>query len=264
MTRISAPSRSSFRNLGSDHPTASGNNASSFAALPLPRWWSLWVGLYSLAVLGIGFIAMITPGFSRTELTVDQELSRHHDGVATVLAMMINYVFSPAGGLIIIAAVCLYLSLVRKSVVDAFGFGGVAAAGWMSSQLFKVIVDRPRPDPSLLFDPLAPETGFNSFPSGHVALAVGLGWAFYFLARRTRWSQLAVWAGILVPLIVALSRLYIGVHYPTDVTASFLAATAAVFLFAGVWNRYNGQLLNRIFGRPEGTGPLRFPTSTSR
>lgn len=264
LTRFSAPPRTFSRTLGSDHGTASGKNVSNFAALPLPRWWGLWVGLYSLVVLAIGFIAVVTPGFSRTELTVDQELSRHHDGAATILAMGINYVFSPAGGLVMIAAVCLYLLLVRKSVVDAFGFGGVAAAGWMSSQLFKVIVNRPRPDPSLLLDPLAPETGFNSFPSGHVALAVGLGWAFYFLARRTRWSRLAVWAGILVPLIVALSRLYIGVHYPTDVTASFLAATAAVFIFAGVWNRYNVQLLNRILGRPAGTRPMRFPTSTSR
>ena len=112
--------------------------------------------------------------------------------------------------------------------------------GWLSSQLFKVIVDRQRPNPALLFDPLSPETGSNSFPSGHVALAVGLAWAFYFLLRKTHWarpvwcwpsSYLLWWRGL---------GIYVGVHYPSDVAASFLAASAAVMLFVGVWNLFRG------------------------
>lgn len=231
--------------------------------LPLPRYWGPWVVLYSAVVLCIGFTATNTPGFSGTEFAVDQELSRHHDGALTVVAMVLNYVFSPVGGLLMIAATCLYLLVARRSAGSALAFGGVAAAGWMSSQLFKVIVDRPRPDPALLLDPLAPETGFNSFPSGHVALAVGLGWAFFFLARTTRWSRLAAWAGILVPVIVAWSRLYIGVHYPTDVTASFLAATAAVFLFAGTWNRHHVRLLEIIAILVPGARSPKLPSPTS-
>ncbi|WP_237762545.1 phosphatase PAP2 family protein [Arthrobacter sp. ERGS1:01] len=214
--------------------------------LPQPRFWGLWVVLLSAAVLTVGFVAIDVPGFSPREFTVDQDLSRHHDGVLNALAMTLNYVFSPAGGIVMIAIICVYLLVVRKSPVNAFAFGGVAAAGWLSSQFFKVIVERPRPNPALLVDPLAPETGSNSFPSGHVALAVGLAWAFFFLARNTRWASLAVIAGIAVPVIVAGSRLYIGVHYPSDVAASFLAATAAVLLFAGLWNHYQGRILPRI------------------
>lgn len=220
--------------------------------------------LYSLVVLVIGFTAMNTPGFSRTEFTVDQELSRTHDGILTALAMAINVVFSPVGGVVMIAAVCLVLLLAKKSLPNALAFGGVAMAGWMSSQVFKMIVDRPRPDPSLLLDPLAPETGFNSFPSGHVALAVGLGWAFFFLLRTTRWGKVAAWAGIVVPVIVAWSRLYIGVHYPTDVMASFLAATAAVFLFAGLWNRWHQLLVALILRIAPGAGSPTFPSISSR
>lgn len=216
------------------------------AVLPQPRLWGLWVVLLSAAVLSLGFMAIDVPGFSSNEFTVDQELSRNHNGILTALAMVLNTVFSPAGGVILIALAALFLLVVRKSPVNAIAFGGVAAAGWLSSQFFKVIIERQRPNPALLFDPLAPETGSNSFPSGHVALAVGLAWAVFFLARNTRWARLAVVLGILVPVVLAWSRIYIGVHYPSDVIASFLAASAAVLLFAALWNRYQGRILPRI------------------
>ncbi|WP_258066583.1 phosphatase PAP2 family protein [Arthrobacter sp. GMC3] len=214
--------------------------------LPQPRAWFLWVVLLSAAVLTLGLVAKDLPGFTSGEFSLDQELSRTHNTALTGVAMTLNYVFSPLGGFVIIAAVALYLLVARKSPINAFAFGGVAAAGWLSSQLFKMIVERQRPNPALLFDPLAPETGSNSFPSGHVALAVGLAWAFYFLARNSRWARTAVILGVGLPVIVAWSRLYIGVHYPSDVLASFLAATAMVFLFAGLWNRYQERILPRI------------------
>lgn len=220
------------------------------AALPLPRLWGLWVTVLSAAVLALGVSVTANPGFTAGEFGVDQELSRSHVGILTILAVVLDRVFSPVGGATIIVLVCLFLLLVRKSPVNAIAFGGVAASGWLASQFFKVIVERQRPNPALLFDPLAPETGSNSFPSGHVALAVGLAWAFWFLLRNSRWARLAAILGILVPLMVAWSRLYIGVHYPTDVAASFLAASAAVFLFAGVWNRCQGALFPRLQQRP--------------
>lgn len=216
------------------------------AVLPQPPLWGLWVAVLSVAVLALGFFAVATPKFTAEEFLVDQDLSRHHSGLLTAFAMLLNTVFSPVGGLAIIAAVCLFLLVARKSPVNALAFGGIAAAGWLSSQFFKVVVERQRPNPALLFDPLSPETGSNSFPSGHVALAVGLAWAFYFLLHGTRWSRVAVILGILVPVVVAWSRIYVGVHFPSDVVASFLAASAAVFLFAAVWNRYQGVVLPRI------------------
>lgn len=226
--------------------TDQGGFATRLAVLPQPRFWFLWAMLLSAAVLALGFIAKDLPGIGMGEFSVDQELSRHHNIALTDVAMTLNYVFSPLGGFLIIATVALFLLLVRKSPVNALAFGGVAAAGWLSSQLFKLLVERQRPNPALLFDPLAPETGSNSFPSGHVALAVGLAWAFYFLARSSRWARWTAVAGIAVPVVVAWSRIYIGVHYPSDVLASFLAASAAVILFAGLWNRYQARIVSRV------------------
>lgn len=225
---------------------AGTSSRSRLAVLPLLPFWGRWVALLSAAVLALGFTVSFTPGFTAEEFTVDQQFSRSHVGVLTVLSMILDKVFSPAGGLVLIAAVCLFLLLVRKAPVNAVAFGGVAMSGWLSSQFFKAIVERQRPNPALLFDPLAPETGSNSFPSGHVALAVGLAWASWYLLRRTRWARLALVLAFLVPVVVAWSRLYVGVHYPTDVAASFLAASAAVFLFAGVWNGWLSPVVARI------------------
>lgn len=216
------------------------------AVLPQPAFWGLWVAVLSVAVLALGFYAVGTPDFSAGEFRVDQDLSRNHAGILTVLAMELNTVFSPLGGLVLIAGACLFLLFVRRSPINAFAFGGVAAAGWLSSQFFKAVVERQRPNPVLLVDPLAPETGSNSFPSGHVALAVGLAWAFWFLLRNGRWARLAALLAVAGPVVVAWSRLYVGVHFPSDVVASFLAASAAVFLFTALWNKFQGQVLPRI------------------
>ncbi|MCC9069272.1 phosphatase PAP2 family protein [Arthrobacter cryoconiti] len=231
--------------------------------LPQPRLWGLWVLSLSLIVLALGFYAINSARFTTDEFTLDQDLSRHHDGIFNVVALSIGTIFSPAGGVLIIAAVSLFLLIVRKSPVNAVAFGAVAASGWLSSQFFKAVIARPRPDPALLFNPLAPETGSNSFPSGHVALAVGLAWAFWFLARKTRWARITAILGICIPLVIAWSRLYIGVHYPSDVVASLLAASAAVVLFAAVWNQYQRRVLPRVplLGR---FGPLAPTVSEDR
>lgn len=226
------------------HPGVS--HRTRLATLPQPALWGLRVAVLCVAVLVLGFWAVGTPGFTASEFTVDQDLSKHHVGVLTGVAMIIDKAFSPVGGFVIIAAVCLFLLLRRGSPVNAAAFGGVAAAGWLSSQFFKTIVERQRPNPALLFDPLSPETGSTSFPSGHVALACGLAWAFWFLLRNGRFAKVAAVLALAVPLVVAWSRIYVGVHYPTDVAASLLGSRAGVIFFAGVWNRYQQPLLSRI------------------
>ena len=65
------------------------------------------------------------------------------------MALLLSTVFSPLGGAILLAVICLFLLLVRRAPVNAIGFGAVASVGWLSSQVLKVIVERPRPNPAL-------------------------------------------------------------------------------------------------------------------
>ena len=231
-------------------------------SLPQIRRWIIVPGMLGAAVLALGFSARFIPGYAGAELAVDQDLSRHHDGVLNAAAMALSGIFSPVGGSVLLALACLFLLVVRRAPVNALAFGSVASVGWLSAQLVKVVVERPRPNPALLADPLAPETGFDSFPSGHVSLAVGLAFAIWFLARGTRWERFSMLFGALMVVGLALSRLYVGVHYPTDVLAAMLSASAAVLFFCGLWNRYAMALVSRLgFLRPFGPLPQRPPAA---
>ncbi|MBR2405699.1 MAG: phosphatase PAP2 family protein [Clostridia bacterium] len=106
----------------------------------------------------------------------------------------------------------------------------VGFIGIQLNQLGKVLfrIDRPWVrDPSFhAVENAIPEATGYSFPSGHTQNAVG---TFGTVARwiRVRWVRIALWT---LAVLVAFSRMYLGVHTPADVVVSF--AVAAVLIFA--------------------------------
>lgn len=95
----------------------------------------------------------------------------------------------------------------------------------LGSELFsllgKLAIHRPRPDVAYYM-----ESGF-SFPSGHATIAVAFyGFLSYVLFRESRhWSHKvnAMFWGLVIILAIGLSRLYLGVHYVSDVWGGYLA-----------------------------------------
>ena len=239
---LNDPALTAATRPGSGQPDA----RTRLLVLPRPRLWALWGILLVTAVVLLGITVTDVPGISTDELGVDQNLSQHHLALLTGVAMTLNLLFGPVTGLLAVAGIALFLLLVRRAPVSAVAFGLVAASGWAASEIFKLLVARQRPDAGLLFDPLAPESGADSFPSGHVAFAVTLALAVYFQARGTRGAQSAAVSGVVVVALVAWSRLYIGVHYPSDVVGSLLAGTAAVILLSGCWNWLAPRVWQRV------------------
>jgi membrane-associated phospholipid phosphatase len=92
-------------------------------------------------------------------------------------------------------------------------------------------IDRQRPDVHRLDN--SPPT--SSFPSGHTsaatALYCGLALVLALQVRHT-WAKTLCWLLVVFPLYVAISRLYRGMHHPSDVTASFLNAAACITIMA--------------------------------
>jgi undecaprenyl-diphosphatase len=107
---------------------------------------------------------------------------------------------------------------------------GAAFPAGLALELFlKAVVDRPRPV-------LAGGFG-SSFPSGHVLAAAAFWglvppWIYLVTRRRWAWAASAGFAG-LVLVVVGLSRVYVGAHWPSDVLGGYLGG--AVFLLAAEW-----------------------------
>ena len=95
--------------------------------------------------------------------------------------------------------------------------------GNLINHFVKSIVQRPRPS----LPHLVVETGY-SFPSGHATAAVmffgSLILIGHFLIKQKSWHHLWIGIMLIMLLLLGISRLYVQVHYPSDVTAGFLLA----------------------------------------
>lgn len=215
------------------------------------RWWPVAaVVLYVLALL-LGLWAKGAGRFS-PELGWDIALSHDRVGVFSAVALWINTVLQPLGGVVILAAACLLLWS-RRGLPTALAFGSTVCAGWLPAALGKVLVDRARP-PLTATHALVPELGTDSFPSGHTELAAALVLAAVLVIAVTRRIRRLVGIiGGVFTLVVATSRLYLGVHYPSDVLGSLLAATAGALLWTWLWRGWIGPWLDARFPHLVGT-----------
>jgi undecaprenyl-diphosphatase len=96
----------------------------------------------------------------------------------------------------------------------------------------KALIQRPRP---AIIDRLA-ESGWYAYPSGHAMLAPVLwGLPLLFLAQAQPPGKRAplVVAAVLIPLLIAASRVILGVHYPSDVLGALALGTAVALGWLG-------------------------------
>jgi undecaprenyl-diphosphatase len=143
------------------------------------------------------------------------------------------------GTFLIAGPICLvegYFFYRRRQSWVAVALILAVATDPLAVESLKFVFSRPRPE---LWPHLAPATGF-SYPSGHAALAtVAYGVSAILLVTRvpTRLGSVVVF-GIAATVIalVALSRVYLGVHYPSDVVGAMLFGTCWIFLWLGVLN----------------------------
>jgi membrane-associated phospholipid phosphatase len=113
-----------------------------------------------------------------------------------------------------VAVVTLWLLHRRRAaIILMLGVGGAAVI----NAALKLMFHRARPD---LWVQLVHEDSF-SFPSGHAMISAALAFSVMYILWYTHWRWWAVSLGLLYTFVIGLSRLYLGVHYPTDVLAGW-------------------------------------------
>jgi undecaprenyl-diphosphatase len=193
----------------------------------------LVLGLVAFVLVGWGAGALWTSIVGSDEEEFVRALAEQRTPTLTAIARAVTW----AGSLWLLVplalACCVLLmraGLPRQTAAVALSLAGAN----LISDLVKVLVGRPRPP----VEHLQIVTG-ASFPSGH-SIQAGAFWFSLVLAMRaagvapTRMRRAVALAALIV-LAVALSRVYLGVHYTSDVIAGVLLGTGwAVYVAACV------------------------------
>lgn len=131
---------------------------------------------------------------------------------------------------LIIAAILVLYYAYRKMYQRLFlvisGIGGVVT----SNTVLKSIFQRDRPS---FWRHIVEETNF-SFPSGHATLSAALAALLIILSWNTKYRWLVMVLALAGVFLVGISRVYLGVHYPSDILAGWCVSIAWVLLISAV------------------------------
>lgn len=183
---------------------------------------------YYFIALAIGAVfaylfGWLADGVTENEFGVDNtaillNIHAHQSATLDRLAFALTWLGSAWGVVTLSLLIILGLWLL-KQYVDIGMYAAVLIGASVMVLTFKVFFHQLRPQ---VFSPLVHETNF-SFPSGHSLTSFALwgfvAWWVVSLDPKQIWRWFLGLLGVLIAALVALSRLYLGVHWPTDVLA---------------------------------------------
>lgn len=137
----------------------------------------------------------------------------------------------------IIVVAALFALLVLRMRREALVLFGTVIGGWLANTAVKALVGRPRPD----IVPHLTEAGGASFPSGHsfnaavVYIAIALAFAAMTPRQPVRVTIIA--GAALLAMAIAWSRVWLGVHFPSDVIAGWLGGAGWALMATALLDR---------------------------
>ncbi|MGW1059567.1 phosphatase PAP2 family protein [Micromonospora rubida] len=193
------------------------------------------VGLLLSVMVLLG--VLVTRVFERTwpftvEDAVNRELAADRTDGWNSVSLVFSTLASTQAIVLVTVIVAVVLRLVLHRWREPVFLCAAVSAQALIFLLTTMAIDRRRPEVEHL--DASPPT--SSFPSGHTsaaaALYVGIAVLLALRARSTP-AKVAWWTLlVLVPVGVALTRLYRGMHHPSDVVASFLNGGICVLIMA--------------------------------
>ena len=137
--------------------------------------------------------------------------------------------------ILIVVTIALFISIKNKKIRLSIFSNFVIIT--ILNQLLKRILQRPRPTEYRIIE----ETGY-SFPSGHSMISMAFyGYLIYLIYKYVK-NKYIKWISIILLSIlicvIGISRIYLGVHYTSDVLGGFLISISYLIIYISVVNKY--------------------------
>ena len=202
----------------------------------------------ALAAGAITFIVVMSPNLA-IDVTVERDIQSTNWGPLALAFPAFSWIGDAKGAVLDVVVFVAVLIWNRRAWIMAVA--GALTAGWYV--LISHLINRARPTTAQVLQ-VTEHPGASSFPSGHtifvvtvmVVLMLCLGYRYL-----PRWARPIGWAVVgLVVFDGAISRIYTGAHWPTDVLAAVLIAIAWLSFVASIrW------ISDRVFD-PRQDGPV--------
>ena len=151
----------------------------------------------------------------------------------------VTIIITQFGSALLLIILTVVLAIIIKDKKISFSiFLNLILVG-LINQILKRIVQRPRPTEYRIID----EKGY-SFPSGHSMASVAFyGFLIYLIYKKVKNPKLK-WIFILLLsiliILIGSSRIYLGVHYTSDVLAGFFVSTSYLLVYTSIIDDYIG------------------------
>ena len=217
----------------------------------LPLLLTIRVVGFLLAALGLWlFSAIADEILDKESFTFDKEILLTLRELHTPVLDKVMLGFTFLGEPVILLIVCLILSiwlLIRGQRSQATILIIAAAGAIALNNLLKLLFGRARP---ILWERIV-DVGQYSFPSGHAMISMVIfGMIGYLLSSKfPLWRIGIISLTILLVTGIGLSRLYLGVHWPTDIVAGY--AAGLVWLITCIFSFQVWQERHTVAQEPE-------------
>ncbi len=147
-----------------------------------------------------------------------------------------KFVTNFGGAIFLIVLTVLLVTIIKNKKIGLSIFANLTIVTILN-QLLKRVLQRPRPTEYRIIE----ETGY-SFPSGHSMVSMALyGYLIYLIYKYVenkyvKWILISL-LSVLICLI-GISRIYLGVHYTSDVLGGFLISISYLVIYISAVNKF--------------------------